>query len=491
MKKYIFALICALFISLSCNNSPAEDTEEGEVLHLRLQDALDIAVLNNFEIQLAQYDRDIKGTDIDDALSIYDTVLKLEGEYTHDELEKTSTLAGRVSEDYEAGLNISKKLKTGTDIGIDYNFLRQRTDSAYTQINPSEESYIKFAFTQPLLKNIFGMNDWGDVKITKIEVDNFDSETLDRIEEALADVEVSYWELLLVEEMVGIREDARDEAKAFYDVVENKEEIGSAELTDLYAAKSNLKIREAELLLGESNLKTAENKLKLLINNREEPSSVHISPVDEVDIADKDIHLIPALKAAFENRRDYKRTMNDIEAKDIKLKMKKNERWPQLDLEGSFKMNGVRRSLAASIEDTLNETNTEYFAGVTFSFPLEGREAKSAYNKAKFEKAKALVELKKIEKTIVLDVESKVKAVNVHRQRVRELFEAAEFEKYKMEEEAKKYRYGRSSADSVTRFQQDYLNAEVSLRLAMRDYIKALIELYLDQNLYLAERNLM
>ncbi len=460
-------------------------------MHLRLKDVLGVAVINNFDIQLAKYDRAIKDTDVDDSLSIYDTVLKLEAEYTHDELEQTSTLTGAVAEDYEGNLNLSKKLKTGTDVEIDYNFLRRRSDSPWTVVNPSEESYFKFTFTQPLLKNILGINDWGDVRITKIDVDNFASETLDKIEESLADVEIAYWELLLVGEMLDIRKEAVEKAEQFYGIVKGKEELGSAELTDLYAAGANLKIRKAELAFGGSNLETAENKLKLLMNNNEAAWSVSLLPADTLDILPGDISLVPTLKAAFENRRDYKRAMNDIRAKDIKVAMKKNERWPQLDLEGSFKINGVRQSFAASVSDTWSEENIEYYAGVTFSFPLEAREEKSAQKKAELEKAKALVELKKIEKTIVSEIDSKVKAVNAYRQRVNHFLGAAELQKSKLLEETKKYRYGRSDSDRMTRFQGDYLEAELSLRLAMRDYIGALVDLYLDQNLYLAERNLI
>jgi outer membrane protein TolC len=487
MRKLTAIWIFFIFLfSISGNILSAEET-----LPLTLQDVLGIAIVNNFDIQLAKYDRSIKETDMDDAMSIYDTVLKLESEYTHEELERATTLSGGMSEDYEIGLNLSKKLITGTDVDIDYGWLRHRTDSSFVQLNPSEESYIKFTFTQPILKNVLGINDWGDVRVTKIDIDNFRSETLDEIEKSLSEVELAYWELMLVDQMAAIRRDAREEADTFYGIVESKEEMGSAELTDLYAAKANLKTRSAELENVKSNLKTAENKLKLLMNNKEAGSSIRISPIGKVGITEKDISLAPALKTAFDNRRDYKRAVSDIEAKDIELMMKKNERWPQLDLEGSFKMNGIRRSVIGSIQDTFDETNTEYYAKATFSFPFEDREARSAHNKAKLEKAKALVELKKIEKTIVLDIDSKVKAVNTHRHRIKELSEAAELEKFKLQEEAKKYRYGRSDADRMTRFQQDYLDAELSLKLASRDYMKALIDLFIGQNMYLAERNLI
>ncbi|MBL7071808.1 MAG: TolC family protein [Candidatus Omnitrophica bacterium] len=494
MRKDIYSyMIFVLMISLTLALYAEEERgglETSQMLPLSLSDTLKIAVLNNFEVQIARYDKAISDADLDDALSVYDAVMEIEAGYTHSELEQITSLTGQVSEDYETNVKMSKKFRYGTGVDIDYNYLRHRTDSAFAQINPSEQSYVQFTFTQPLLKNMFGINDWRDVRITRIEVDNFTSETLDTIEKTLLGVEIAYWELLLVGQMEEIRKDAWQKADDFRAVVESKEELGSAELTDLYAAKANLRVRSAELLAVGADLRTAENDMKFLMNNKEAGSDIRIIPVEKLEIGDTDVQLVPALTTAFENRRDYKRAMKDIEAKDIELKIRDNERWPQLDLEGSFMMNGIRRSWWGSIEDLTEETNTEYYAGATLSIPLDGREEKSAFDKATYEKAKALVELKRIEKEILLDIDSKVKKVNTDRQRIRELSEAVELQEKKMNEEGKKYKYGRSDADRVTRFQQDYMDAELALRLATLDYIRSLGGLYVSQNIYLEERNL-
>jgi len=498
-RSVLYCLPIILVIAFSLQARAADDIQkseytyiedEAEMMPLTLDDVLKIAVINNFDIQIARYDRAISDADIDDALSIYDTVMEMTAEYTHSELEKTSTLVGRVSEDYETNVNLSKRFRYGTDVDVDYNFSRHRTDSAFAQINPSEQSYVQFTFTQPLLKNIFGINDRGDVRITKIDVDNYRSETLDTIEEELADVEKAYWELLLKIYLIEIRGKMYKRAEDFLKITTDKEEIGSAELTDLYAAKANKKLRGSELIVEKANLKAAQNTLKLLVNNKEAAASVDISPAEEIVISDDDVRLVPSLKTAFENRRDYKRARREIESKDIDLLMKKNEMWPQLDLEGSFRMNGIKRSFWGSVEDMTEETNTEYYAGVTFSIPLERREERSALTKAQNEKAKALLDLKKTEKTILSEIDSDVRKVNAYRQKAKEYSGIAELQKLKLEEEEKKYRYGRSDSDRIIRFQEDYLNAEIARVAAILDYQEALIGLYLYQNTYLEERDL-
>ncbi len=499
MKRLKHYYLIFIFAALSCIPAhAAEDAGaskfgylEGEVreLPLTLREVLEIAVMNNFDIQLARYDRSISDAGLDDALSIYDTVMEMDFDYAHSELQQTSTLAGAVSEDYEAGAGLSKLFRFGTDVAVDYIYSRQRTDSAFADINPAEESYIKFAFTQPLLKNIFGMNERGDVTVKRIDVDNYRSETLDTIEKELAGVEKAYWELRLKTYLVRIREEMYKKAEDFFKITADKQEVGSAELSDLYAAKANKKLRESELIVEKANLRAARNILKLLVNN-DEASSFYIMPSEDVALEADDIRLTDVLKSAFLNRRDYGRAKNDIKAKEIALKMKKNEMWPQLDLEGSFAMNGIRRSFWGSVQDLTEETNTDYYAGVSFSVPLEGRAGKSALVKAENEKLKALLNLKKTEKTIVSEIDNGVKMVNAYRRKAGEYSEIAELQKMKLEEEEKKYRYGRSDSDRIVRFQEDYLNSEIARGAAVLEYQEALVGLYLAQNTYIDERGL-
>ena len=80
--------------------------------------------------------------------------------------------------------------------------------------------------------------------------------------------------------------------------------------------------------------------------------------------------------------------------------------------------------------------------------------------------------------------------VNAYRERANEFTEVAELQKHKLQEEEKKYRYGRSDSDRIIRFQEDYLNSEIASSQAMLDYAEALIDLYLAENVYLEERNL-
>ena len=488
-KSILIITIFFLWVNVSWSEEAASKTPNGNFIYLSLSEVLQLAVVNNFDVQLAFYDRKINQADIDESRSIYDTVLSLNAEYEYDKSAKPSIILGKASHTGNTGIEVTKKLvTTGTDVTVGFQNTRESSDSAFSSLNPYYESALEMKFTQPLLRNFFGMQDWGDVKITKIDVANFDSEILDKIESDLAEVEKAYWDVVIAVKLRDIGEDMYERAKEFYRINEKKIKIGTSEPSDFLAAEANMETRKTELEVEEDTFKRAANKLKFLVNHPEKGSI--IIPKDTASIFGKEIDFLKSLKMAFENRRDYKRVKKDIKAKKIKFNMTRNARWPQLDLEGSLILNGVRATPKSAAGDAFSDTNPEYFAKVTFSLPFEDSSAQSDYDKAKSEKAKTLINLKKVEKTIVIEVDDSVRKVNVDRNKAEQRMKIEELQRKKLEEEEKQFFIGRSDSDKIIRFQEDLLQAKILALKAIRDYKNSLVDLHVTKNTFLDRRNL-
>lgn len=483
----IVRLLLIIGIILLNINPVYGQESEPKGVQLSLNEVLQVAVLNNFDIQLALYDRLIKETDIDKEMSIYDTVLTLSADYNYEKAEKASSIFGKASHSAGVEADITKKLVTGTDVTLNFKSRRDSSESPFATLNPAYESILEMKFTHPLMRNFFGMNDYGNVMIAKIDVNNYSSEVLDRIEGYLADVEKAYWNAATSLKLVEIREDACKIANDFYHLNVKKKEIGTSEPTDLLAAEANMEQQRSALKVEDDNLKAAINKLKLLINH---PQIDEVVPADAMRIPGWDASFVNCLRVAFEARRDYVRAKKDIRAKNIKFGMKKNARWPQLDLEGSLKLNGVGKVWKNTAEEAFKEDNPEFYTKAIFSFPFEDRKGRSEYDKAKHQKAKALLNLKKVEKSIVTEVDDKVRRVNVYRERAEKLERIKELQKNKLEEEQRQFERGRSDSDQIIRFQEDLLNAKIRVSNALKDYKYSLIDLYLTQDIYLKMKGL-
>jgi outer membrane protein TolC len=486
LKNFIRALIIGSV--LLCTAPLLAGEREKEQVYMSLYEVLSLAVANNFDVQLNMYDNKIYQTNLDLAKSVFDSSITFTGDYEYDKSKKPNIILGQSSHTGSAGATLTKKLITGTDLSLSFDNQRMSSDSAFSTLNPYYESVVEMKFVQPLLKNFFGMNDYGEVRITRIEVHNFNLETLDKIEANIADVEKAYWNAAIAVELVKVGEDMYERAQDFYEINKKKRDIGTSEEADLLSAEANMERRSTELEIERNNLKNAVNDLKFLINHPDIEED--ILPADPVEYSVWNADLSDSLERAFKGRRDYESAKEDVKAKDLDFDLKRNARWPELDLEGSLALNGLGPVYDNAAARAFTKENPVFKTTMTFTIPLEDGLGRSEYDAAKYEKAKALLELKKTEKTIVTEIDESVRGVNLNKSTADQRIKIENIQKKKLTAEEKQFAIGRSNSDTIVRFQEDLLQARLAALRAIKNYKDALVDLYVTEDSYLDERRL-
>ena len=440
-----------------------------------LQEVTELALANNFDIQIAKYDSLIAQTDEGVAESIYDTIINAEVGYRNNQSKPASTLAGNKTLENTCNFGISKKLPVGTTITGDFKNNRNWTDSSFASLNPSHDSSLGVTIEQELGKNLLGIQDRGKVKLTKLDIENSQYTSLDRIEASLAGVQAAYWDLALQLERVEIEEDMVEQAKTLYDSNEQKFQNGLVELPELLASEANYKSRINDLLLARNLSASRENVLKLLLNIGDQ--TMGIIPADAMQIDGSIEELDAALKLAFDNRRDYKEARNIIEKGDIKLSMEKNNLWPQINLTASLARNGVDDHFNQAVHQIAEEDNPDFYAGLKLSWHAENTEARANLKAAKLQKAKALVSIKLLERQISIAIIDQMRLCHVSKEVAANRINIASLQAEKLKEEEKKFKRGRSDTDTIIRFQEDLNLARLLEAEAKFRYQEALIGL--------------
>ncbi len=524
-RKILFILIFSGFSSFVYPVTESLLEAEQQPLFLTLEEVTKLTFENCFDIQLAQFDVQFKETDLDKVRSIYDTLIEAKAEFEDDRKKSASSFAGTKSQIRNYNFGVSKKLLTGTTLELDFDNQRLWSNWGFTTINPAQDSMVKMTLTQELGRNFFGLCDRGDIKITKLDIQNAQYTSLDKIEEMLVNVQKTYWQVVRYLNAIKIREDILLKADELFQI--NKQRIlkGIIEKPQLAASEVNLRQKEIDLMLTQNELEFHINELKFLLNLEEENkvilpgenfdgsiisagfkqdgkiagiTSAVDSVFEQVQYDSKDaegshginfvapaIELNEALKFAFEHRRDYFKAKNEIDSRKIKLIMKKNNLWPEINLEASFGRNGLSEHLRQAVEDISSEDNPEYFLGLKLTFPLENRQARSELNKAKIEKARALVNFKKIERRILIEIKDSVRNCSISRQRLSKQGNVVKLQKEKLAAELKAYQYGRSDSDTLIRYQDDLLHSRLLYIEALLNCKVDFLELYSKENIFL------
>lgn len=440
-----------------------------------LEEVTKLALDNNFDIQLTKYDAWIARTKKGVAESVYDTVIDMEVKYRNDQSKSTSTLLGTKSVDNDYNLGFSKKTPIGTTLSVDMTNNRNWSDSSAVTLSPSHDSTLELTIEQDLGKNFFGLQDRGEIKITKIDIENSEYSSLEKIEEDIAKVQKAYWDLVLSYNHFEIQKDMVQYAKNFYDLHQEKLKDGLVEMPEAIASEAHYKNSLNDLLKARNIVESKINVLKLLLNISDR--SAKIIPIDDFFLSEEDQQLEESLKQAFMCRPDYKKTLNDIKSKNIYVEMKENNIWPEVNLKASFARNGIADHFKHAVRQISKEDNPDFFAGITISFPLENNEAKSQFKKAELEKAKALLEIKSLERKITIGIIDQVRSCNVLRELAFNNEAIADLQQQKLKEEEKRFNRGRSNTDTIIRYQEDFLEAQFLASKAMFEFYTSIVDL--------------
>ncbi len=484
IKRTIFVL--AFLIYSSCGFVLAQDqNQDGDILRLSIDDVSALALYNNLDIQIVRYDAYAKRTDLLGAESIFDTILSAKITYEDDQLKPASTIPGTKSLSAEYGIGLSKLMPTGTTLNLEVNDERNWSNSPFVSTNPYHDTSLGFSIKQSLGKNFFGRIDRGNIKVTKLEIKASDFASLDKIEGFLASVQEAYWNLVLRKEELKIKKEMLERAKRLRSIYRDKFSIGLVEDPEIFAVEVLVLKREADLLTSYDLVNFAKDDLLLEINADEESFQMAIDVEDELSFAPERQDFLESLKEAIGNRRDYEEARLKLEAKKINLEMKKNNLWPQIDLDASFKRNGLDNNFTTAYRNILDEDNPKVFFGLTFKLPLENRQAKAGFRLAEINKAKQIVALKKVEKKIVSSVHTKVREVNLAIGKVITKKRVLKLEKKKLAAENLRFSFGRSNSDILIRYQEDLLLAKLEILNSIFDYKTALIDLERETNVLL------
>jgi outer membrane protein TolC len=458
-NKIAFAALAILMVNVVPLGAfeGKEGAFEAGTYELSPEDCVVYSIENSFEAKLAKLDLLIAETRMLYSEAVFDTNFFGNVSYIEDKRQPVSVFSGddRQTNLYSAG--VRKKLPSGTELTASWSDQRDWVNSPFVTTNPSHNAQLTLEAVQPVLKNAFGFVDRSRITLTRLAIMNADLDTRERIEKLTADVEKKYWALVYHGKMLGAYEDMLEKARELNESNAGNYDLGLIERPDMLSSEANVLMREKDVILAREEYERSRDDLKLLMNIQEQ---IELIPSVTFNEESKEADLAESLKTAFDKNREYQKLRREVEMSYISLKIKKNQLWPELDLEGTLAMNGLEGDFSKAAGKTTVADNTYYYLGAKFSFPLENSMARAEHYKASYEKEKALVSLKQKERSIITVIGNTFRAMMSLNSSVAKVKEAAHLQSEKLKEEEKRFSSGRSRTKTLIDYQTDLINAE-------------------------------
>ena len=468
---------------------------------LTLRDAVEQTLKNNVAIAVEEFNSKIRKQDIIDRKSEFDPSVNIELS-TQEQKRQASGAFSSPDEsrnrDHVWDMSLNQKVVTGGDYEISFQNSRNKTNSSFAGLNPQYSSELTLSATQPLLKNFGIDNNKRNIYIAKNDLEISDYEFESKVIDTLTDVENVYWELVFSIEDLNVKKKSLKRAQDLEKQVRAQVEVGTVAPLEILQAQSEVASREERLLQAQDLIQDNEDNLKNFLNiHFDSPNGLKkVVPADKPDFKpEKEMELNDAIIKALSNRPDYLARKTELTNENILVKYNENQVYPTVDLFGSLGLNGIAGDavpitsgtvtgtsrFGGGYDDTLsNLTSTDYYLwefGIRLNYPLGNRSAKSRLTASRLQVAQTLLDIKDLEKTIVVEVREAVRQIKTEAKRVQATRVARKLAEEKLNAEEKKFEVGLSTSFNVLEFQEDLVEEQSNEIRALTDYKKAKIRL--------------
>jgi HAE1 family hydrophobic/amphiphilic exporter-1 len=418
---------------------------------ISIQEAIAMALQNNFAVQIARYSPDIAQYNLSGAYAVYEPSVQLSYTHSYNSQVGRRTTEGLTlpstdseSDDFSAALGpgVSGYLPTGTRYGINGFVSGQETSGAFGE----SEQYPGGAFLnlqQPLLRNFWIDSARATIKINRKRLQISEWQLRGQLITTIAAVENAYYDLIRARESIKVQRLALDYNNQLLRENKKRVEVGALAPLDEKQAEAEVARGVAALLQTEQVYAVMLNSLKNLITQDfSNWTNVVVDPVETLVAVPASPDLPESWQRGLTMRPELQQLRLDLEAQDINLKFLKNQMWPSLDLTGSYGHNALNTSYGRALEDLTRDDNPRYSYGVVLSVPLGNRRARNDFKAARASNAQVLLQYKELEQSIMMQIDNAIKLLQSQFQQVEATRQARLFAQDALTAEQKKYENG-------------------------------------------------
>ena len=475
-------------------------------LSLTLEEAIELALKNNNDIDTSRNDVQIAEFNFRGARGIYDPLIGSESYYESATTPTASLIGGAVNGSvtqtrYFGNAGISGFTPFyGGNYSARFDSTRSTTSNTNSFLNPQYPSVLNFTYTQPLLRGRrFDINR-RNIEIARKNLSLTDSQFRQRAIEIIALVEQAYWNLAFTLRNLQVQIDAVKQARLQLESSQRLVAKGVLAPIDVVAATAQISTFEQGVYTVQEDVTRAENTLKtmLLADRTADIWGRPITPVSPITLDPPRIGLAIALTEALKNRPELTQLTASEEINRIDERYYRDQTKPQIDLVGSYTSQGLAGSQTAaainpatglsrvppnlvggyfnSLGNLLDQDYPTYRVGLSISLPWGNTTAKANLGRTLVESNRIANQRAQTENVIEAEVRNSLQALRSAEARLASALAARVSAEQLSESEQRQFRAGTTTLYLVLQRQNELLAARGRELQAQTDLNKAISE---------------
>ncbi len=404
----------------------AEDLygQRQRVVGVSLERCVRSAAERNLDVQIARLGPAILEADVVAAQAAFDWLLFSNNQWSDTDRPQagqaffgTTGAIINSSQSITSSTGLRRNLVTGGQLEVRqdllYSDVRGSFFGASPSPNPAQSVDVVVGLTQPLLRGAGSSNALAQVRIAQ-NAERADIAALHaQLILTVTDVETAYWDLVLVYHQLAIQARLLDRGIKVRDDMRIRR-IQDARQAQIADAAAQVERRKGDLLVAQTGLRRASDRLKALMNDPDLPvgSEIMLVPVDLAVDEPIEFSLLDAVTTAIDARPEIQQAILAIDDASIRQVVAQNAARPRLDLTGQLSLIGFDDDMSKAYGSLGNgEFLDEFLLGILFEQPIGNRAGNAGSRKARLERLRAITGYRRAVQQIVLEVKDALDSV--------------------------------------------------------------------------------
>jgi outer membrane protein len=462
-----------------------KDLTDPRALRLSLDDAIHTSIRQNLGIDIQKYDYLMSGQNLIGAWGIFDPVANATLSHNSDKNAPTSGNQTSASTGTSADFGISGFVPTGGSYNLQSTNSRGTSAGGLTTLSPTYNTGLGLNVTQPLARN-FGIDiNRRNIYIARntlgINQELFRGTLLDTTNA----VEQAYDDLIYARQYVDVLKEAlflaRDQAR----ITQIRIDVGASAPLDILQPRVQIATAEQQLIAAIANVRSAEDRLRQLMNLPPADWDRPILPTDTVNYAPVNIDLDASVAEAYRLRPEVKENQLNTATRRVTYQYARNQVLPRVDANagynlsggaGRFVDNGVLKQdtgFSDATQQILRHDFPGWNVGLTIGVPIFNTTARAEARRAELDLQQSQVIEAQTRQNIEVDVRSTARAIDTAAKEIVASKTARDAAEKNLDAERKRYENGMATNFEVLQIQQQLSDARASELQALVGYAKA------------------
>jgi outer membrane protein len=481
--------------------TPAPQESVGPTLAVTVDEAVRLALQNNLGLEAERLGPQAAAFDVAEARAAYAPNLFSITTKSSSASPPSDFLTGTGAVITSGGVRTTNGLAQAVPWGggrYQVSFFGARsTTTGFTNYNPALRSTLDASYTQPLLRGfkIDGLRN--QLRLTRNAEQIADLDLRQRVTQVSRLARTGYYNLVSTISALDIARQSLELSRELLRNNERKVEVGTMAPIDITEAQAEVARLEENVFVAESQIRSAEDSLRMLLLNPSRPDfwTTKLVPAEQPTLEPKPIDVDAAITNALQNRVDIAVVKKRLESTDISMEFLRNQKLPEVNLQANYGVIGLagtqfqfgeggfpppvvsqtQRSFMDAVRDVLGNDFRSWSFQVNVSYPIGTSTADAALASARLRRQQQQTNLRELEMAVTAQVRNAGRQVTTSLQRVQSTRTARVLSEKRLAAEEKRLEVGLSDTFRVSQTQRDLSAAKRAELQAILDYNNALV----------------